>query len=198
MSTAVTKTHYTPEDLLTLPDGDQYELVDGLLVERKMSLWSSFVAGRIHQLLANHGETQPFGWAFPEGASYQCFPDAPNKVRKPDVSFIALERLPLEQATEEGHISLAPDLAVEVLSPNDLAYEIDRKVDEYLRAGVRLVWVVNPETRTAAVYRADGSVSKYREQDEITGEDVLPGFRCPIAAFFRPPTGSTAPASPAT
>jgi Uma2 family endonuclease len=196
MSTVATKTRYTPEDLLTMPDGDRYELVDGELRDRKMSRWSSFVAGRIYNLLMNYSETGPFGWVFPEGTSYQCFPDAPEKVRKADVSFIARERLPLDQATDEGHTSLAPDLAVEVLSPNDLAYEVDRKVQEYLTARVRLVWVVNPETRTVAVYRLDGTVSRYGERDEITGEDVLPGFRCPVAAFFRLPTGSAAPAPP--
>jgi Uma2 family endonuclease len=198
MSTVATKTDYTPEDLLTMPDGDRYELVDGQLVERNMSLWSSFVAGRIHRIIANCCEDQPHGWVLPEGTSYQCFPDAPNKVRKPDVSFLSLNRLTQEQATQEGHVPLPPDLAVEVLSPNDLAYDIARKVDEYLKAGVRLVWVVIPKTCSVVVYRADGSVSMYREQDEITGEDVLPGFRCLVAAFFRPPTGSAPAPSPAS
>jgi Uma2 family endonuclease len=196
MSTAATKTRYTPEDLLTMEDGDRYELVDGRLVERQTSFWSSYVAGQVLGTLLNFCDNQPLGWVFPGGVGYQCFPDAPGNVRRSDVSFIALKRLPLDQATTAGHVPLPPDLAALVLSANDLAYEVDRKVNEYLTAGVRLVWVVNPTTRTVMVHRADGSVSRYHEQDEITGEDVLPGFRCPVAAFFRLPTTSAAPASP--
>ncbi len=198
MSTVATKTTLTPEDLLTMPDGDRYELVDGRLVERNMSLWSSYVAGQVFGLCNDFCRTNPLGWVLPEGTSYQCFPDAPGKVRKADVSFISLDRLSLQQATAEGHISLAPDLAVEVLSPNDLAYEVDKKVNEYLTAGVCLVWVVNPETRSVTVYRADGSVSKVREQEELSGENVIPGFRCRVAEFFRPPSGSVATASSVT
>jgi len=86
----------------------------------------------------------------------------------------------------EGFLRIHPDLAVEVLSPNDTAYEIDEKVEEYLAAGVPLVWVVNPEKRIVEIHRKDGTVSKLRSTDEISGEDVLPGFRCPVAAFFPP------------
>jgi len=86
----------------------------------------------------------------------------------------------------EGHVRLAPDLVVEVISPNDLAYEIDEKVDEYETAGVKLIWVVNPETKAVRVHRADGAVMVLREKDELDGEDILPGFRCPVAELFLP------------
>jgi Uma2 family endonuclease len=98
-------------------------------------------------------------------------------------------RLPGERFPE-GYVRIAPDLAVEVISPNDLAYEVDDKVEEYLRAGVRLVWVVNPQTRTVRIHRADGSIAQRREGEDLTGDDVLPGFVCPLAAVFPP----TAPA----
>jgi Uma2 family endonuclease len=186
MSTVAPDGIYTPEDLLTRPDGDRYELVDGRLVELNMSKLSSHVAGQIYGLLYDYCRKHYDGWLFPEGTSYQCFSDAPQKVRKPDVSFIDLKRLPID-CDDEGHISIAPDLAVEVISPNDLVYEVDEKVEELLSAGVRLVWEVNPEKRVVFVHRKDGSTNKLHENDEITGEDVIPGFHCQVKEFFRKP-----------
>ena len=146
----------------------------------------------MHRLIADFAEPHGLGWAFPADCGYQCFPDAPDKVRKPDASFIQRGRLPGEQL-HEGHVRIAPDLAVEVVSANDLFDEVEIKVGEYLGAGVRLVWVVNPRTRTGQVYRADGSVTRLREGDELSGEDVLPGFRCRVHDLF-PPTAQPAPA----
>src|SRR5262249_49910640 len=114
MSAAPTVTRYTPEDLLRMPDGDRYELVNGGRVERKMSFWSSFVAGELHRLLSTFCRDNRLGWALPEGTSYRCFSDEPAKVRRPDVSFLGRQRLSLQQATAEGHVPLVPDLAVEV------------------------------------------------------------------------------------
>lgn len=76
------------------------------------------------------------------------------------------------------------DLAVEVLSPNDLARDIDEKVKLYLDNGFGVVWVVNPGTRTVLIRRADGSVSILGENDQITGERFLPGFQCRVGEFF--------------
>lgn len=194
MSTVAPQTCYTPEDLLRMPDGDFYELVDGKLVERKMGALASWVGGRLYGHLNSFCEAERIGWVWPADNSYQCFPGSPNKVRKPDVSFIRFGRLPKEELPK-GHVLIPPDLAVEVISPNDLAYEVDAKVQEYLEAGVRLVWQVNPETRTVWVHRADGSVSKLRANDELSGEDVVPGFRCPVRDLFppsQPTNGATA------
>ncbi|MGH7169155.1 MAG: Uma2 family endonuclease [Gemmataceae bacterium] len=189
MITVANEKRYTPEDLLTMPDGEHYELVDGRLVERKKSTWSSYVAGVIYGLLDPFCRQNRLGWVFPEGTSFQCFPALPARVRKADVSFIRLQRLSLAQATTEGHCPIAPDLAVEVVSPNDTAYEIDEKVREFLDAGVPLVWVVNPEQRTVAIHRAAGPGAILRENDEISGEDVVPGFRCRVGDFCLPPPG---------
>jgi Uma2 family endonuclease len=194
MSTAAVKARYTPEDLLRMPDGNRYELVDGQLVELNVSIWSSYVAGVIYRILSLHCLANRLGWPFPEGTSYQCFPGFPALVRRADVSFIRLERLSLATATEEGHCPVVPDLMVEVISPNDTAYEVDEKVRLYLDAGTRLVWVVNPQQRTVEVHRPASLGSILREQDELTGEDVLPGFTCRVREFFEPPPGAGAAA----
>jgi Uma2 family endonuclease len=191
MSTVATKQEYTPEDLLTMPDAVSYELVDGELVERDMGWKSSWVGGRVFKLLTDHCDAHGLGWAAPADASYQCFPDAPNKVRKPDASFISLERMPSDKKPD-GHCRIAPDLAAEVISPNELYEKVEEKVEEYLTAGVRLVWVVNPPKRTVRVHRADGTITNLRETDELSGEDVVPGFRCRVSELFTVP-GSPVP-----
>ena len=90
MSTVDTKTSYTPQDLLEMPDGELYELVDGNLVERDTGARASWIGGQLLRLLANFLDLHKLGWVFPADNSYQCFPDAPDKVRRPDVSFIGL------------------------------------------------------------------------------------------------------------
>lgn len=184
MSATATKTDYSPENLLELPDAVGFELVDGQLVERPLSGLSSYIGGQLFKRIDNYCESAQLGWVFPADAGYQCFPDDPGRVRKPDASFVRRERLP-EGPPAHGFLRVPPDMAAEVLSPNELAYDLDRKVQEYLDAGVQLVWIVNPETRTARVHRADGSITGLREPDELTGEEIIPGFRCRIADLFR-------------
>ena len=183
MITIATNIQCSPEGLLTRPDGDAYELVGGELVERKRGARSSFIAGQVYQRSEDFCRSRRLGWVFPAGTSFQCFPDDVDKVRRADVSFIRFGRLPREQPPE-GHIRIAPDLAVEVVSPNDLAYDLDRKVEDYLQAGVRLVWVVNPMTRTVRVHHPDGPDATLRADSELSGGDVLPGFRWPIRDLF--------------
>src|SRR2546423_11512315 len=86
--------HYTAEDLLRLPNSINFELVDGQLVERKMGFESSWIGGQLFLLLAAYCNAHRLGWAAPADASFQCFADDPDRVRKPDVSFIRLDRLP--------------------------------------------------------------------------------------------------------
>ncbi len=184
MNAMTTKTRYTPEDLLSMPDGDRYELVDGKLVERMVSKLSGYVAGLIHNLLQTYCDAHRLGWVFPEGVTYRCFPREPEKVRKADVSFIRRKRLTLDEMLADGHTSQAPDLAVEVISPKDLAYEVDQKTQDWLEAGVHLVWIVNPKTRTTAVHKPNTPGVVLRENDTLGGDDVLPGFHCRVADFF--------------
>jgi Uma2 family endonuclease len=183
----------TPEELLAMPNSGLVELVDGALVEKNMGAESSYIGGEILRLLGNHCREHKLGWAFGADCGYHCFPDRPNDVRKPDVSFVRLGRLEGERVPE-GFLGIAPDLAVEVVSPNDLVYEAARKLDEHLRAGVPLVWVVNPSSRTVLVYRGDGSIQGLRAEDELSGESVIPGFRCRVEALFPP---APAPPTPA-
>lgn len=192
MTVVAAKPQHTPEDLLEMPDGTGYELVDGELVERNMGAESSWIGGRIFRLLGQRGEDRGLGWALPADCGYQCFEGDPTRVRRPDASFIVLGRLP-DERVPSGHVRITPDLAVEVVSPNDLFSEVQEKVVEYLDAGVRLVWLVDPRTRSVYVYYAS-AVSRVQEEDELTGEDVLPGFRCRVNEFLpghapTPPNG---------
>jgi Uma2 family endonuclease len=192
MSMPQSETFFTPEDLLALPDAVRYELVDGKLVERPMGFVSSFVGGRLFRLLDIYCDKHGLGWVLPADASYQCFPDAPSKVRKPDVSFIAAARLPAIEAPH-GHARIAPDLAAEVISPNENFEEAIRKTGEYLDAGVRLLWLIDPASRTVLIFRPDGGGGILRGSGELSGEDVVPGFRCSLDEVFRPPHGTETP-----
>jgi Uma2 family endonuclease len=186
----------TPEDLLSIPDGDDFELVDGRLVERHMGWKSSWIGSTLLQLLKAFAEAHRLGWVSGPEAGYQCFRDRPNLVRKPDVSFLRRGRLPREEFPE-GHCRLVPDVAAEVVSPKDTYYEVESKVREYLDVGVPLVWVVNPATKSVRVHRPNGTVTDLREAEELSGEDVVPGFRCRVGDLFPPPApgsnGATEP-----
>lgn len=187
MST-LTKTKCTPEMLLSMPDGDAYELVNGELVERQMGFRSSRIGGQLFELLAVHCREHRLGWVLPSDTGFQCFPDDPHKVRKPDVSFIRADRLSAAEEPE-GWATIAPDLAVEVISPNDLFEAVAIKVNEYLEAGIRLVWVIDTATQKVYVYRHEGRGEILTSTDELSGEDVIEGFRCQVAALFAPPLG---------
>ncbi|MDB5301447.1 MAG: hypothetical protein JWO87_3110 [Phycisphaerales bacterium] len=180
---AVAPERVTPEQMLSLPDdGRLYELVDGCLVEKPMSDLAQFVANRLKTLLDVWCAKSGSGTALVE-ASYQCFSDAPDKVRRPDVSYIAAARL-AGYSWGRGHFTIAPDLAVEVVSPHDEVYELDRKLQDYFRAGVRRVWVVNPEMQIVRIHRAPGDVSELIGAAELVDEALLPGFRCPLPSLF--------------
>jgi Uma2 family endonuclease len=107
----------------------------------------------------------------------------PDTVRAPEVAFVARKRIPAE-GVPEGFWLFAPDLAVEVISPSDRFDDVLAKVQDYLHAGTRLVWVLHPRTTAAMVYRANGAVQLLQGHDELSGEDVLPGFRCRVQELF--------------
>ncbi len=102
------------------------------------------------------------------------------------MSFIARGRLTRAQY-REGHVRIPPDLAVEVVSPHDRVNELEDTIQEYLTAGVRLVWVVHPTNKTATVYRQNRTATHLGPEDSLDGEGVLPGFRCALADLYAEP-----------
>lgn len=193
MNLLVSSPILTAEEFLRLPDDGDYELVDGQLMERGVGAVSSYVGGILIHLLNNHCLNPFIGWVFNSDATYQMLSQRPNLVRKPDASFVRAGRFP-DETLPQGHIRFAPDLAVEVVSPNDTYYEVAEKSAEYRRAGACLVWLVIPPTRTVQIRRLDGSVAEVGEDGELTGEDVVPGFRCSVRELFQPLTVPTSPA----
>ena len=194
MNAILERPKVTPTELLTRPDRDQYELVNGELLERNMGWQSSRIGMDLGSLLSVYVRQHNLGWVNGADAAYQCYEDAlpedPDRIRKPDVSFISLDRLPPEDEPE-GYCEIVPDLVAEVVSPNDTIYELCLKIEEYRKAGVKLIWVVVPNTKTVTIHRLNGSTDELREADELSGEDVVPGFRCSIADIFRTPIRPT-------
>ena len=185
MSIAPARSEVTPEQFLVLPDAIGFELVDGEIRERPMSSLSSWVGTRLVIRLGSFVEARNLGWVFSSDNGYQCFPDSPRTLRRPDVSFVRLDRLAAEEI-QDGWLRVVPDLVVEVVSPNDLSYEVEQKLEEYLRVGVPLIWVVFPPTRSIRVLRGDGSMTILRNGDELLGEAIIPGFQCPVVDLFLP------------
>ena len=106
----------------------------------------------------------------------------PDTVRAPDIAFVRQARLVDEPS--EGYFPGAPDLAVEVVSPNDFAQDVERKVQDYLAAGTAMVWVLYPETRHLVVYRPDGQARVLGEKDTVEGGALLPEFACKVGELF--------------
>ncbi|MBI2805462.1 MAG: Uma2 family endonuclease [Planctomycetes bacterium] len=182
MSTLQIKAH-TPADLLAMPDATGVELVDGNLVEKPVSVLSSIVEIRTSRRLDAFCEAHNLAIVMSSTNGIRCFPDDPNRVRKPDISVVRRERFSPEHLAE-GFLSIAPDLAVEVVSSHDEVADLNEKVEEYLAAGVLLVWIIDPENEIVHIHRKDGSVTKLYKTDGLSGEDVLPGFTCKVAELF--------------
>ena len=140
------------------------------------------VAMRIGALLSVHARDNQLGEVFAAETGFILRRD-PDTVRAPDASFIAGDRLPPGELAG-GYFDIMPDLAVEVLSPNDRPGEVQDKVDDWLGAGVRLVWVINPPTRSAMVYRSASDGQEMTEGDSLDGADMMPGFTCQLRELF--------------
>jgi Uma2 family endonuclease len=182
MSATVARS-YKPADLLAMSGGDPYELVNGNLLEKKMGAASSLIAAELIGILLAFIKTNKSGFLFADGLGYQCFDDSPDEVRKPDISFICAHRLDGNRLPA-GFLRFAPDLAVEILSPGDLATEIDEKIEQFLAAGTALFWIVNPAIRTVRVHQKGGAVIVLHASDDLTGGEVLPGFHCRVGELF--------------
>ena len=176
----------TPEDLLTMPDSKDYELIDGQLVERAMGELSSWVGLEIGVLLSNFVKANRLGWVYGPDCGYQCFAFAPQRLRKPDCSFLSRAKNPA-RPIQAGWIKVVPDLVVEVISTHDVFQDIDQKVLDYLAAGVGVVWVVNPFNRTVIVHHSKALAERLASDQELTGGEVLKGFSCLVDSLFPPP-----------
>ncbi len=174
---------FAPQDLLSMEDDGLFELVHGRLVEKRMASASNWIAGRITYHLTAHLLATGAGEVLPE-QTFLCFPDNPDQTRRPDVSLVVAARVP--RPWPPGHLTFPPDLAVEVLSPNDVAVELELKLDDYRSACVPLVWVVVPDLRMVRVHPLGGPMTELRNGDTLTGGDVLPGFVVAVADLFPP------------
>jgi Uma2 family endonuclease len=179
----------TPADLLRMPDeGQGYEIVSGELEERNKTLLCSLVAGNV--LAEISSAAGDCGLTVGSGLGVQCFADR-NTVRRADVAYYRLLRLTHAQIHEPGHCTTVPDLVVEVVSPNDLAYEVNEKRIEWLEAGAQLVWVIDPVRQEVYAHRPDGTATLFRRTDTLTADPVLPDFRVLVADLFRLPTATS-------
>jgi Uma2 family endonuclease len=180
----MTKTLITAEELLQMPkDGYRYELVKGEL--RQM-----VPAGGEHGVTAMNLSTPLDYYVKERGLGVVCAAEtgfiialSPDTVRAPDVAFVSKARIP-ESGIPKGYWPFAPDLAVEVISPNDTYSEVEEKVLEWLDAGTRMVIVINPRNRTVTIYNSLTDVVVLKEYDQITGGDVIPGFTYSVAKLF--------------
>lgn len=130
--------------------------------------------GRLHEFLGNHVVIHRLGQIFGAETGFVLARD-PDTVRAPDIAFVANDSIP-SQLPDAGYWPAAPDLAVEVISTNDRAGEIDEKIQAWLGAGVQLLWVVDPELQTVTAYRSITSVVTYNRNDTIDAADLLPAF----------------------
>ncbi len=165
----------TEDDLRAMPeDGRKYELVDGEIRVSPAGDRHSAVALALAARLLAFVKEHRLGHVMGADAGFRL---PGGNVRSPDGSFVATGRFPDDRPTADWG-SLAPDLAIEVISPGDRPRHVLDKVGEFLAAGVRLVWVVDPRTRRATVHRSLTEVRTITEGEFLDGEDVVPGFRC--------------------
>jgi Uma2 family endonuclease len=174
----------TANELFEMPDdGFRYELVKGEL--RKMSPAGGehgAVVFNLSSLLGPHIKANDLGQGFGAETGFKIASD-PDTVRAADIAFVRRERIP-EGGIPKNFWQLTPDLVVEVVSPGDTYQEVEEKVEEWLAAGARAVWIINPKRRSVTVYRSLTDVTRLLEADELDGGEVVPGFRCKVSEIF--------------
>jgi Uma2 family endonuclease len=184
MNHIVMETPTSPEYLLTQKSDKRYEWINDQLREKPpMGAKANRAATILIRLLDAFTFEKQLGLVFVYEVGFRIFAAEPKKVRKPDISFIARGRLPNDEPPS-GYVTIPPDLEVEVVPPNDEAEEIERRVADYLGAGVRLMWIIYPTTRSVWVVRKDGTAARLTEDQELSGEDVVPDFKCPLRTLF--------------
>lgn len=181
------------DDVLEIPIPDHlrgYELVDGELVE--VSLVSpphGRIAAQVARHLGNHIEEHGIpGRVYVEAGCVLALAHDPERLRGPDVSYVSEETLQARGGEpKKGWFRLVPDLVVEVDSPERRPPVEQQRIQDYLDAGVRLLWIIHTDARSATVYYADGSARLLRASEALEGDPVLPGFRLPLSALLPDP-----------
>ncbi len=174
----------TADELLALPRGQfRYELINGELITMSPAGHShGNLVIRLTLPLAQHVKENALGEVYAAETGFKLKSN-PDTVRAPDIAFIN-KRGVKEVGATRGYWPGAPDLAVEVLSPDDRVSEVEQKVSEWLEAGSKQVWVVSPKLKTVTVYYSTTSITVLTENDTIGGADVVPGFQLSIAEIF--------------
>ena len=174
----------TAEKLLKMSSlNKRSELVRGRLVERgPVGARHGHTASRVNGRLGPHVMQNGLGEMFANYTGFWLERD-PDTVRAPYLAFVSRDRLPPGEVPV-GFLEVAPDLVVEVVSPSDTAGDVQAKLEQWLRNGARLVWMVYPDTRSVAVYRALDDVRVLTDEDQLSGDPVLPGFSCPVSDIF--------------
>ena len=176
----------TEEDVVEIHDREDrlFELVEGVLVEKAMGTYESYLGTLLAQFLGVFVRENNLGIVLGADGMMRL---SPGLVRIPDVSFISWERLPERKVPRQAIARLAPDLAVEIISRSNTPEEMDRKLHDYFTAGVRLVWYVYPESREVRVYTTPEHLTTVTEQQTLEGGEVLRGFRLELKTFFAEP-----------
>lgn len=178
----------TAEELWNMPEasGKRFELVDGELVEVPgASGVHGLIALLVGSLIRAFVTEKRIGVAFGDGTAY-ILQSKPDLVRIPDASYVSWDRIP-EGGVPDRFMPLAPDLAIEIVSPGDTAQEVYDKVHQYLDAGTLMVWVLWPRYQAVTQYRANGHVQEFSAEDVLDGGNVLPGFRVMVSDLFDVP-----------
>jgi Uma2 family endonuclease len=164
-------------------DIERYEVIDGVRVEREpMGAFETVLASWLCHLMNGFAAGKKLGLAVNEVLF--VLNAARNLHRRPDVAFVSYARWTSPVVAREPAWNVVPDLAVEIVSPTNLAEEIDRKITDYFQSEVRLVWVFYPDSGRVYVYQSPTHVSILERTDTLDGGEVLPGFRLPIAQVY--------------
>ena len=185
-TTAVTPKRMTVAEFelwqLSWDDAHRYDLWDGEVIEMAPAGDAhGAITAKLAWRLGNHVYPRDLGRTYAAETGF-ILDEVRQRVLAPDVAFVSQERM--TQPPQRGFFRGAPDLAVEVRSPSQSHPEMDTKAEGYLAAGTRLVWIVDPDSRTVTVYRPDRSPVELASEGYLDGYDVLPGFRVAVAAIF--------------
>jgi Uma2 family endonuclease len=173
---------WTDEELMALPkDGYKRELLQGDIILSPAGSEHGIICVAICAELRSFARRHKAGAVFDSSTGFRLTPD---DLLSPDVAFVARPRLLALPRIPRGFFPGAPDLVVEVLSPSDTPDRMHEKLSLYFAHGCRLAWVINPRERNALVYRTPEADRLLRVTDALDGEDVLPGFRLPLAELF--------------